>query len=238
MKNTYTVTGMTCSGCQQSVTNKLLAVNGVAAVQVHLEDGTTQIESKDNIPLEVFQKALPQKYTISKAEVHTVQQPIKDSKLKQLRPLLLIFAYLIVAAILLNYTDWNTSNFMLDFMGLFYIVFSFFKLLDLKGFPTSFAMYDPLAKRLPVYAWIYPFIELTLGLLFLMRIEVTIALWVTLCILGMNTFGVIQTLLIKKTIRCACLGTALNLPMTEATLVENTVMIGMAMYMVIKMGVV
>jgi hypothetical protein len=37
-------------------------------------------------------------------------------------------------------------------MGLFYIVFSFFKFLDLKGFSVSFRMYDPLAKALPVYA--------------------------------------------------------------------------------------
>ena len=40
---------------------------------------------------------------------------------------------------------------MLDFMGLFFIVFSFFKMLDLKGFSQSFKMYDPLAKRIPVY---------------------------------------------------------------------------------------
>jgi hypothetical protein len=41
---------------------------------------------------------------------------------------------------------------MLDFIGLFYIVFSFFKFLDLKGFSVSFRMYDPLAEALPVYA--------------------------------------------------------------------------------------
>ena len=65
---------------------------------------------------------------------------------------------------------------MLDFMGLFYIVFSFFKFLDLKGFPESFKMYDPVAKVVPIYGWLYPFIELALGLLFLMRIQIPIAL--------------------------------------------------------------
>ena len=117
---------------------------------------------------------------------------------------------------------------MLDFMGLFYIVFSFFKMLDLKGFSESFKMYDPLAKLIPIYGWIYPFIETVLGLLFLMRFELNIALIVTLFVLGITTIGVTKTLLDKKSIRCACLGTALKLPMTEATFIENAIMIIMA----------
>jgi len=124
---------------------------------------------------------------------------------------------------------------MLDFMGLFYIVFSFFKMLDLKGFPESFKMYDPLAKRIPVYGKVYPFIETALGLLFLMRFEVKIALLITLIILSITTIGVIKTLLDKKPIRCACLGTALKLPMTEATFIENTIMIVMAIVMLIHL---
>ena len=40
--------------------------------------------------------------------------------------------------------------------------------------------------------------------------------------------GVVKVLLSKQQIQCACLGSVLNLPMTEATLIENVVMIGMA----------
>ena len=117
---------------------------------------------------------------------------------------------------------------MLDFMGLFFIVFSFFKLLDLKGFPDSFRMYDPLARALPVYGWVYPFIEVALGLMLLMRIQLNFALVCTIVLLGITTVGVTKTLLDKKSIRCACLGTALKLPMTEATFIENTIMLVMA----------
>ena len=92
-------------------------------------------------------------------------------------------------------------------------------------------MYDPLAKRLPIYGWIYPFLETALGIMFLMRFQVNIALIITLVVLGITTFGVTKTLLDKKSIRCACLGTALKLPMTEATLIENTIMIAMAALM-------
>ena len=129
--------------------------------------------------------------------------------------------------------DWSWKEFMLDFMGLFYIVFSFFKMLDLKGFPESFKMYDPLAKRLPIYGWIYPFLETVLGIMFLMRFQVYIAIIMTLVVLGITTVGVTKTLLDKKSIRCACLGTALKLPMTEATFIENTIMIAMALLMML-----
>ncbi|MBQ0740083.1 heavy metal transporter, partial [Aquimarina celericrescens] len=122
----------------------------------------------------------------------------------------------------LNYRDWNINDAMLDFMGLFYIVFSFFKILDLKGFPDSFRMYDPLAKVIPLYGWIYPFLEIALGLLFLMRFQIITALIATIIILGITTIGVTKTLMDKKSIQCACLGTALKLPMTQATFIENT----------------
>ena len=157
----------------------------------------------------------------------------EKSKIQQLKPLLLIIFYIVTASVLLHYKDWSWSAFMLDFMGLFYIVFSFFKMLDLKGFPDSFRMYDPLAKKMPAYGWVYPFIETALGLMFLMRFEVKIALIVTLVVLGITTIGVTKTLLDKKSIRCACLGTALKLPMTEATFIENVIMIVMAVLMLL-----
>ena len=138
----------------------------------------------------------------------------------------------------MNYKNWSSNEAMLDFMGLFYIVFSFFKMLDLKGFPESFRMYDPLAKRLPIYGRIYPFIETGLGLMLLMRYEVKIALIITLFVLGVTTIGVTKTLLDKKSIRCACLGTVLKLPMTEATFIENIIMIVMAISMLINYTVV
>ncbi len=242
MKHTYSITGMTCGGCKASVENYLQAIEHVEEVFVDLEKGEATLSMSQHINTKVLQDALPEKYTLTdKKEVKTTQNYASEfemgaekSKLQQLKPLLLILFYIGTAAILLNHTPWNLSAAMLDFMGLFYIVFSFFKLLDLKGFPASFQMYDPLAKRVPLYGWIYPFIETALGLMFLLRFEVDIALICTLVILGITTIGVTKTLLDKKAIRCACLGTALKLPMTEATFIENAIMIVMALVMLIK----
>lgn len=239
MKHTYQVTGMTCEGCQRSVQEKLQSVAGVTAVEVNLEKGEALISMDSPLSATTLQQAMSKKYTIS--EKHNNQSMTFEdrvegpSKIQQLKPLFLIFSYLFVTAFLLNYKQWNLEAAMLDFMGLFYIVFSFFKLLDLKGFPESFKRYDPLAKALPIYAPIYPFIELGLGLLFLMRFQINLALVITLVVLGITTFGVVKSLLDKKAIRCACLGTTLNLPMTEATFIENAIMIVMAITMLLKM---
>jgi len=67
--------------------------------------------------------------------------------------------------------------------------------------------------------------------LLLLRIFVPVALVITLVILGLTTTGVVQSLLSKRKIQCACLGTALKLPMTQATFIENTIMILMALWM-------
>ncbi len=241
MKKRYKITGMTCNGCRTSVESTLKKIPKVQEVAVDLETEEAIVVSKEKIPIEVFKNELPDKYTITEhiKEVHNLSE-IDDDKIigkseyQQLFPLFLIFGYISVAAVLLNYNPWNTHNFMLDFMGLFYVVFSFFKMLDLKGFPDSFKMYDPLAKMIPIYGWIYPFIEIGLALLFLMRIEIKIALMLTIILLGITTVGVTKVLLDKKSIQCACLGTALKLPMTKATFIENTVMLVMAVWMLLN----
>jgi len=240
MKHIYKIKGMTCGSCKASVENSLRDIDDVSDVEVNLENQEATITMDKHIDIVELQKSLASKYTITQKEIKNVFTSTQSSsfeieeeksKLQQLKPLLLIIFYIASASVLLNYKNWSWSEFMLDFMGLFYIVFSFFKMLDLKGFPESFRMYDPLAKRVPIYGWIYPFIETALGLMFLMRFEVKIALIVTLVVLGITTIGVTKTLLDKKSIRCACLGTALKLPMTEATFIENAIMIVMAIIM-------
>ncbi|MFD2727353.1 heavy-metal-associated domain-containing protein [Hyunsoonleella rubra] len=240
MKHTYNLQGMTCGNCKASVEKSLSEINNVTDVIVNLEKGEAEIMMSSHIDTNVFQKALPEKYILTEKNVFASAEALsyeiekEKSKLQQLKPLLLIIFYIVSTSILLHYKNWSWVSFMLDFMGLFYIVFSFFKMLDLKGFPESFRMYDPLAKKVPVYGKVYPFIETVLGLMFLMRFEVSIALIVTLIVLGITTVGVTKTLLDKKSIKCACLGTALKLPMTEATFIENAIMIVMAVLMLLN----
>ena len=233
MKTTFKISGMTCNGCRSTVENKLSSLDGIDNVQVDLTNGEAIVYSKNPISFSLISNSLPSKYKLISNIPAQDNEIIKSSKIKQLKPLFIILGYISLTSILLNFKNWNSTNAMLDFMGLFYIIFSFFKILDIKGFSTSFKMYDPLAKKITIYGYIYPFIEILLGLMFLTRIEVNIALLITIIILGITSVGVTQTLLNKKTINCACLGTTLKLPMTEATFIENAIMITMAIVLLI-----
>ena len=228
MKSIFKITGMTCNGCKSSIEDKLSSLDGVDGVQVYLNKGEAVIQSKKPISFSLIANSLPPKYNITSIGSSQDNERIKASKLKQLKPLFIILAYISITSLLLNFKNWNSTNVMLDFMGLFYIIFSFFKILDIKGFSISFRMYDPLAKKVPLYGIIYPFIEILLGIMFLTRIEVELAIILTIIVLGITTIGVTQALLNKKLISCACLGTTLKLPMTEATFIENALMIIMA----------
>ena len=244
METTYSIKGMTCNGCRSNVEKAIASIPHVLKVEVSLEQAEAYITTRDKLDIAILREVLSSKYVVglyptqeNEGKVVSFNkkwdQPI--SKWRQLKPLFLILTYIVVASALVHWSSRDLSQMMLTFMGLFYIVFSFFKILDVRGFAASFRMYDPLAKRVKPYSGIYPFIELGLGLMFLLRWNVPMALVATIVILGITTVGVTKTLLDKKEIQCACLGTALNLPMTEATFIENAIMIAMAMAMLIML---
>ena len=229
---------MACSSCKASVENSLNLLDQVIRSNADVRLGELTLSLNKSVSLKLLQNTIPEKYIINEeisspkrlSKIHS-DSTNSDSKLKKLKPLFLILFYITSTSVLINYQNWSLNKFMLDFMGLFFIIFSFFKMLDLKGFPDSFKMYDPLAKVIPIYGFLYPFIETVLGVMFLMRIQIIFTLIVSLIILVITTIGVTKTLLSKKSIQCACLGTHLKLPMTEATLLENTIMIFMSIFM-------
>ena len=225
MKQRVQILGMTCQNCRRGVEEKIASIEGLSQVEVNLEKAEASFTSSTQVSIDLLAKTLGAKYTVNPTASNG--ESVLPSKWKQLRPLFLIFSYVIIGSVMLTKGD-SMALFMTNFMGLFYVIFGFFKFLDYRGFPASFGQYDPIAKRFKLYGWLYPFIETLLGIMFLYQIELDIALWITIIILGTTTVGVAQQLLQKNNIKCACLGTVLNLPMTEATLIENSIMLVMA----------
>ena len=224
---------MTCKACVSSVTEKLISLDEVEHVKIDLVGGNVALQVSKSLTLEKLSVVLLPKFIPSLETQPFDLAPLEQTphKLKQLFPLFLIFVYLISCSVLLQKSTFRFTNFMIDFMGLFFVVFSFFKFLDYKGFSSAFAQYDPLAKRSALYAKIYPFIEIFLGFMLFFRWQLNFAFTVTIVILSITTVGVIYALLDKNKINCACLGTVLKLPMTEATLIENVIMLVMAVAM-------
>ena len=158
-----------------------------------------------------------------------------DQPPESLYPLFLIVGYLVGVVILIAAAsgDWSLDRLMRHFMAGFFLVFSFFKLLDLPGFVDTYRSYDLIARKSKAYAWSYPFVELALGVAYLVNIAPVATNIVTLVVMGVGAGGVLRVLLDKRSIRCACLGTALNLPTTKVTLIEDVTMAVMAAVMLV-----
>lgn len=130
---------------------------------------------------------------------------------------------------------WQPMAWMHDFMGFFLVVFSMFKFFDLPGFADGFQMYDLLAKPLRPYAFVYPFIELGLGLAYLARWNPLVTYSVTIAVMLWGAAGVLLALKKGLDINCACMGNVLKVPLSTVALVEDLGMAAMAGVMLMSM---
>ncbi len=127
----------------------------------------------------------------------------------------------------------DTQKFMYYIMGYFFIFLSLFKFFDLKGFVEGFSTYDLITKRFLAYGYIYPFVEFSLGTAYLAQFNLLLVNWVTLIIMLISGAGVLKSILSGQKIKCACLGTLLNVPLSTVSVLENFGMSAMAAYKLI-----
>ncbi|MGQ7853528.1 heavy-metal-associated domain-containing protein [Pedobacter sp. WC2501] len=239
MTHTYRLTGMTCSGCENKVKSNLLTLPDVTSVEVSKDANTATVSMDKHIGLDTLQQALggtDSKYQISAAHHNETLEETK-SWAETYKPILLIFGYVTTISLVVSWQA-NAINFMVFmrvFMAGFFLTFSFFKMLNLKAFAESYAMYDIVAKKFSAWGYIYAFIELGLGLSFALNLSPVIVNWVTLIVMTISILGVLESVLNKKKIQCACLGAVFNLPMSTVTIVEDAIMIAMSAAMLILM---
>ncbi len=157
----------------------------------------------------------------------------EKSRLETFKPLILIFLFISGVSVIATVEGGqiNLMKWMNYFMAGFFITFSFFKFLDLRAFADSYSMYDLLAKRVRTYGFVYPFIELAMVIAYLTHFAPNSTYIATIAVMGFSSLGVIQSVLDKKKIKCACLGAVFNLPMTTVTIIEDLLMVAMAVLM-------
>ena len=234
MTHTYKLAGMTCGSCEVKVKSALLTLAEVTTVEVSKEKNTAIITMDEHIALSDLQNALDNKYQISaKNHNETIEQT--KSWFTTYKPVLLIFTYIFLATVLIELTSAsiNPMRGMRHFMAGFFLTFSFFKFLNLTGFKDSYVMYDIIARKFPNWGYIYAFIELALGIAFLINFNPIITNSVTFLVMSVSIVGVLKTVLDKKSIKCACLGDIFNLPMSTVTIIEDGLMIIMSIGMLI-----
>lgn len=245
LKSIFDITGLTCSGCVAKVRSVLEKDNNILSAEPDLGSSKVIIVSKEKIDEDQLNKILeayPQ-YKITKKvnPENNSHKFMRSEGLQEIslfttyKPLFIITGFIILVSSMIQFPfeEFSWILLMRHFMAGFFITFSFFKLLNLKGFASSYRMYDIIAKQWGFWAFIYPFIELILGLLYLTNIFPLFTNIITIAILGTASIGVIQSNLQKRKIRCACLGDIFNLPMSTVTIIEDVTMVLMAGIMLI-----
>lgn len=155
--------------------------------------------------------------------------------IKDFLPLIIISGVVLLAAsgVSIVRDQLSVQEWMGNFMGVFFLVFGGFKAVNVQGFAKAYQEYDLLAKKSKTYAYVYPFLEIALGILY---ITATALFWthsITAVLMLFSAAGVYNELQKKKQITCACLGVLFKIPMTWVTLVEDVLMAGLAIYMLV-----
>lgn len=232
MKYHYSISGMHCAACIDKIKTALSPRYTIT--QLTLQPPLLEIESQSKPSLQDLNDLIKTAGNYYLAE--DADASAKTTGLTNYYPIFLITAYIMLVASLANYSNegMNWSGWMHHFMAGFFLVFSGFKLLDIKGFAEGYATYDLLAKRWFGYGYVYPFLELGLGILYLgmwFPIYTNVA---TIIIMGFSSLGVINSLIKKQNFQCACLGTLLKVPLSSITLIEDLTMVLMALLSLLK----
>ena len=241
MVQKYNIEGMTCGGCVANVKKALEILEVVEEANIQLETPQGILKLKHPIDIVKLQDTIGH-YKISEIDPPKIEKnnqviDLPEKNITTYKPLLLIIGFILGVSLLVQFPfeDFSGILWMRHFMAGFFLVFAFFKLLNLEGFAMSFQMYDILAARWKGWGYVYPFVELGLGVFYLINVFPVFTNWVTLVILGISSIGVVKSVLDKRKIKCACLGDVFNLPMSTITIVEDLAMVVMAATMLLLM---
>ncbi len=97
-------------------------------------------------------------------------------------------------------------------------------MIDLPSFAMGYQEYDLIAKRVKAWGYAYPFIELVLGVLYLLVIHSPILHIVTIVMSAIICLSVLIKLSKHEKFQCLCLGTVLKVPLTIVSLIEYAAM--------------
>ena len=233
MEHTYKINGMTCSNCEKKVYNLLKPIPGVLEIRINRLLDTVSIKMSRHIHTGEFERALEGTgYILSEDNTSEESSEIDSiEKTSSFKPIYLIFGYITAVSLIIQIASngFDLQEWFRHYMAAFFLVFSFFKMLDISAFASSYSSYDIIAKRIYLYGYIYPFIELALGIGFLFHQWHSFVNIATMIVMSVSLVGVIQSILQKRTIQCACLGAFFKLPLSKITLFEDALMILMSL---------
>lgn len=235
MIHKFAINGIACASCIQKI-SALLSTK-INATSINFSANNTVIEFSTTTTIDIKQiNQLLKK--IGNYSVGSINTTVSSKNLEDnlsYKPIYMIFTYLILVNLVISLRSMELINFMPNFMASFFLVFSFFKLLDIKGFADGYSSYDIIAKRFYFYGYIYPFIEFSFGFGYLIiphNLYFNSAVFLLMLI---SSIGVIKAKLSKQQFYCACVGTFLNVPLGSIAIIEDLLMTVMSLGMILKL---
>lgn len=163
---------------------------------------------------------------------------VRDPKTPSYAPVAAVFAVTALMALAASagaYGTPFTTRAAEWFIAFSMCVLAILKLQDVERFSSMFLGYDLLARRWVPYATIYPFAEGFAGVLMITGALTWLSVPVALFIGGIGAASVVKAVYVdKRDIRCACVGGASPVPLGFVSLVENLMMVAMAIWMVAR----
>jgi glutaredoxin len=162
-------------------------------------------------------------------------KPVRDPKAKTYTPVIAVFAVTALMALAASRAATGqalTAQALQWFIAFSMCVLGVLKLRDVETFATMFLGYDLLARRWPPYGYIYPFAEVGAGVLMIAGVLTWLSAPVALFIGGVGAVSVFKAVYVdKRELKCACVGGDSNVPLGFVSLVENLMMVVMAIWM-------
>jgi glutaredoxin len=148
------------------------------------------------------------------------------------RPVVVLFAASALMAIAVSRAAFGSA--LTGQAGVWFVTFSMcvlalMKLQDVEQFSSTFLGYDLLARRWVPYAYIYPYAELSAGLLMAAHALPWLSASLAFVIGSIGSVSVFKAVYIdRRELKCACVGGNSRVPLGAVSLIENVMMVAMA----------
>lgn len=228
--------GISCASCIEKISTLLKNKLHASKISFNSNNKKLNFTSPTTITVNELNNLLIKTGNYRVENIDTSNLDLQDTAEKpSYKPIYIIFIYLALVNAVISFKDMNLLFLMPNFMASFFFVFSFFKILDLKGFAEGYSSYDVIARKFFNYGYIYPFLELSFGivyLLFPLNLYLNIIVFFVMII---SSIGVIKAKFSKQKFECACVGTFLKVPLGNIAIIEDLLMVIMSLFMIVHL---
>jgi len=145
----------------------------------------------------------------------------------------IIFGVFVLSIILTYGRGWGVKYLFQDFLAVLLILSSAYKMFRLEVFVKVFKGYDQMAQKYPIWAYIFPFIELGIGADYLLSNGSPALYFVSLVFGGIGIYSKIWRKHVVGHTLYACLDTVVRLPISMINFVSSVILFVLTILIII-----